>query len=104
MKQRSANYMIALYLGQVILSLTGTLIFQIRVNPIVLLVISAAFPVYYLKTMTEPEAESVVLSRPARPWLVAALAMLPSLLAYEELRKMWVRWSDPGRVSDVIPE
>ncbi len=104
MKQRSANYMIALYLGQVILSLTGTLIFQIRVNPIVLLVISAAFPVYYLKTMTEPEAESVVLSRPARPWLVAALAMLPSLLAYEELRKMWVRWSDPGRVSDVIPQ
>lgn len=104
MKSRSQYYLIALYLVQIILSLVGTLIFQIRANPFALLFISVAFPLLYIKILADNSLSQDRSPLSKKAYLFTFLALLPSLLACEELRKMWVKWAEPVKTSDVIPQ
>ncbi len=104
MKNRPAIYLITLYFLQILLSLIGTQILQIRANPFFLLAVSVALPVYYIRILSDSNAEAPRKPLSEKAWLFTLLAILPTLLAYEELRKIWVKWAEPGKVSDVIPQ
>ena len=98
---------ISLFLLQVRLVFKeGDFIFNKYLNPVLLFAVSMAIPVYliwlYLKPLPVNSPRKNV-----RPWhrLVWAFgALLIFLLSYEELRKIFAKYSDPVQISDVIPQ
>ena len=83
----------------------GDIVFNKYLNPVLLFVVSMALPAYliwlYVKRPEEQFSPGEV-----RPWrrLVWALGgLITILLSYEELRKIFVHYSDPIQYSDVIP-
>jgi hypothetical protein len=80
--------------------------FNKYLNPIYLLVVSMALPVYLIWLhLKRPEVS--VSQKLVRPWhrLIWALGgLITILLSYEELRKIFVHYNNPIEASDVIPQ
>lgn len=96
---------LALFLAQIILCVYGNRIFQKEANPFALLVISAMFTMYCFRVFNRPQQNSGKTAAPLlMPWLHALMGMLGLFAAYEELRKVWEQYPDPGKISDVLPQ
>jgi|GEM_PF-1070227 len=98
---------ISLFLLQVRLVFKeGDFIFNKYLNPVLLFIVSMAIPAYliwlYLKRPSVISFSKIV--RPLYRSLWAVGSLLIFLLSYEELRKIFVKYSDPAQFSDVIPQ
>jgi hypothetical protein len=99
--------LLALLCAQILLVVWGTKIFQVRGNPIAIVVVSVALTAccfQWLRERSKVEPPLTVQLSPAKPWLYALVAMLSLFTAYEELRKIWLKFPEPGKVSDVLPQ
>lgn len=95
----------ALFLAQIILCIYGNRIFQKEANPFALIVVSGLLAIHCFRFFNQPRHSLTPSSSPAYlPWLHALTGMLGLFTAYEELRKIWVRYPEPGKISDVIPQ
>jgi len=96
---------LALFLSQIILCIYGNRIFHKEANPFALIVISVMLTIYCFRFFSErkPYTENTTPSR-WMPWLHGLIGMLGLFTAYEELRKIWVKYPDPGKSSDVLPQ
>jgi TM2 domain-containing membrane protein YozV len=98
---------ISLFLLQVRLVFKeGDFIFNKYSNAVLLFMVSIAIPVYliwlYLKPLAANSARKNVRPWNRIVWTIGALLIF--LLSYEELRKIFVKFSDPVQISDVIPQ
>ena len=104
-----------LFFAQTILCLWGsTHIFLKEANPFAVIVISIGLTVYcfeviskagYLSLDTDASVSpQKSFQATAMPWLYAFVGMIGLFSAYEELRKIWVKFPDPGKSSDVLPQ
>ncbi len=104
--------LILCFLLQILFSVYGSKLVSYKTNPFLILVVSVAVPVlaFFIirmknrAKMVENSSEIPVQNSNLTAWLFAFSAMLPMILAYEELRKMWVKFPDPVKISDVIPQ
>ncbi len=95
----------ALFLAQIILCIYGNKIFHKEANPFALIVVSVLFTVYSFRFFSEQKQHIGNTPAPRwMPWLHALVGMLGLFTAYEELRKIWVRYPEPGKISDVLPQ
>jgi hypothetical protein len=102
---RTQSRILALFLTQIILALCGTRIFQKEANPFALLLVSTLLVVACFQVLKRPHSTED--ARPKTnyaPWLHAFAAMFGLFTAYEELRKIWAKYPEPGKISDVLPQ
>jgi hypothetical protein len=95
----------ALFLAQIILALRGTTIFQKEANPFALLLVSSLLVATCFQALKRPQGVEGTRQKSAyAPWLHALAGMLGLFTAYEELRKIWAKYPEPGKISDVLPQ
>ena len=99
---------IVLLLGFLVLLLMctiGNTYFSQRTNPVVLLIVTFVFAGVSLDLFAnEPSRTNAVPASGKWGWLHALIGFLSFLLLYEELRKTWVKYPNPGKISDVLPQ
>ena len=97
-----------LFLAQTYLSFRGVSHFGKYWNPVLLFAASLAVGYYWLRLlMQEKPAKNLEPTLNAdwrRKSLGVFLGMFSMLLCYEELRKLFVKYSPPGKISDVLPQ
>lgn len=98
-----------LFLAQVYLSFRGVSHFGKYWNPVLLFAVSFAVGYCWLKILTKKNdgsSSDEALSAPSKHnrWLGAFVGMLSMGLCYEELRKLFVKYTPPVQFSDVLPQ
>jgi len=103
---RTIRSVILLFLAQIILLIWSSgVIFYKEANPFACLAISLILLVYCFKVFLRTGRDEHRSPAPtAQRWAHAGVASLGLLLAYEELRKIWVKYPDPVMISDVLPQ
>lgn len=99
--------LILLFLLQLFLPFEGVKTLGIYWNPVVLLCVSLSIAYLYGRQLAgQPLPEPILISSPTRKsGLAGALTgMFAALLCYEELRKVFAKFTPPGKVSDVLPQ
>lgn len=99
---------VLLYIAQIYLTFYGSKHFSKYWSPLVLFAVSTGIAVlFFRQNLLRHTPASQVPLRMLKP-AVAALwvlgGMLSMLLGYEELRKLFVQYADPGQYSDVLPQ
>lgn len=97
---------VGLFFLQLYLTFSGTSIFGKFLNPIFLFATSIAIPIYLIRTHLQPSSAPVTMAITSiwKRMLWALGGLLSVLVAYEEVRKAFVKFSDPIQWSDVIPQ
>lgn len=98
--------LILLLLLQLFLPFEGVKTLGIYWNPVVLLCVSLSIAYLYGRQLAgQPLLEQNAFQRPRKSGLAGALTgMFAALLCYEELRKVFAKFTPPGKVSDVLPQ
>lgn len=99
---------VLLLAAQIYLTFKGAHHFSKYWSPVILFAVSAGIAVIYFREyLRRPAANAAQATgnqRTALTWLWALAGMLTMVLAYEELRKLFVQFPDPGKLSDVLPQ
>ena len=97
---------LTLLVTQIVLTIWGTHFFQTRINPIAIVVVSVLLTGYCFRLLRERGTltQAAPNTSSTMPWLYALTAMLGLFTTYEELRKIWLKFPDPGKSSDVLPQ
>lgn len=97
---------ILLFLAQILILIwsSGNILYK-EANPFASLAISLLLLNYCFNFFLRNKASSPNLqSSWGQNWAHAGVAILGLLLAYEELRKLWVKYPEPVNISDVLPQ
>jgi len=93
------------FLLQILFINWGTFIFQKEANPFAVLISTYLFAWYSLKVFSLAETPSGFTPKPIyTPWLHGFVGMFGVFTAYEELRKIWLKFPNPEKMSDVLPQ
>ncbi|HRI58967.1 MAG TPA: hypothetical protein PK228_04575 [Saprospiraceae bacterium] len=97
-----------LFLAQVYLTFKGVKHFSADWNPLVLFALSFAVGYLWLRILLKEKTATAQTDAPESGWrrkaAGALVGMFSMALCYEELRKLFVRFSPPGKFSDVLPQ
>ncbi len=103
-----------LFFGQIILCAWGsTHIFIQEANPFAIIAVSVALTYTCFQVLNRPAKDPGIAAIPktpfslplrAMPWLYTLAGMVGLFTAYEELRKIWKAFPEPGKHSDVLPQ
>lgn len=98
---------VLLFIAQIYLTFYGVEYFNKYWNPLVLFLVSLGIAVLFfvqrLRQTPVPQQPLRAL-KPGIATLWVLGGMLSMLLGYEELRKLFVQYADPGQYSDVLPQ
>ncbi|MCB0524630.1 MAG: hypothetical protein R3A50_07410 [Saprospiraceae bacterium] len=93
------------FLTLIVLVKWGTDIFLNTANPFALLLATCLFSWYSFVALSNPQTTKVNnTSNLVYPWIHAFVGIFGIFTATEELRKLWIKFSDYARYSDVIPQ
>ncbi|MBL7797121.1 MAG: hypothetical protein JNJ90_11560 [Saprospiraceae bacterium] len=98
---------VLLFIAQIYLAFYGVEYFTKYWNPLVLFLVSLGIAVLFFAQrlrQTPATLQPLRALKPAIATLWVLGGMLSMLLGYEELRKLFVQYADPGRYSDVLPQ
>lgn len=107
---RMRNFYIGLllFLVQTYLTFRGVSHFGKYWNPVLFFTVSFAIGCFWLKLLTTKKANENLDFTLNADWrrkaFGAFLGMFSMVLCYEELRKLFVKFSPPGKISDVLPQ
>jgi hypothetical protein len=98
-----------LFLAQICLVFFGVRWFGKYWSPVVLLGVSLAIGICWLRILLRKgnlpnDVTTPVVTSGSTKLLGALVGMLGMLSCYEELRKLFVRYNPPGKISDVLPQ
>ncbi|HUR31074.1 MAG TPA: hypothetical protein VMZ69_06550 [Saprospiraceae bacterium] len=96
----------SLFLAQLYFTFLGEARLDKYLNPVFLLSVSAAIPAYLIWLLLKHPRETVARAKPLL-WHRAVWAfggLISVLIAYEELRKAFVKYSEPSNWSDVLTQ
>lgn len=103
--KNNKHLILLLFFLQILLVKWGAIVFSIEVNPFVLLIVTGLLVWFGFKSLSASNTDIGLSSKPTYyPWLHAFVGIFGIFTAYEELRKLWLKYPDPGRSSDVIPQ
>jgi hypothetical protein len=96
-----------LFVVQIYLTFNGVQLFTKYGNPLALFLVSLSIAVLFFlqrlrQTPAAPPSLHALQPGIAALWIVGG--MLSIFLGYEELRKLFVQYADPGQYSDVLPQ
>lgn len=104
--KHSIRTILALFIAQIVLTVWGSAhIFVQEANPFAVIAISVLLTGYCFRVLgQEKQTQHLSVRSNAKPWLGAVVGMFGLLLAYEELRKIWAKFPEPVKISDVLPQ
>ncbi|MEI6411350.1 MAG: hypothetical protein WCR52_18315 [Bacteroidota bacterium] len=102
--KRPILLVLTLFIVQIILCIYGNRIFQKEANPFAIMAITAAFAYYCFQILSNQPHQERSKSKSYLPWVYVFIAMAGLFTAYEEVRKLWVKYPDPSKISDVLPQ
>jgi hypothetical protein len=101
--KRPILLVLSLFIAQVILCIYGHRIFQKEANPFAIMIIAGLLAYTCFRILSVSKQDVSLKTKSYLPWLHAVVGMAAMFTAYEELRKLWVKY-DPAKISDVIPQ
>ena len=94
-----------LFIVQIILCVGGTAVFQKEANPFAVITVFSLFTWWCFRVLQGAGQPSTAAGGSDRlPWICALVGLLGLFTAYEETCKIWVKYADIGKNSDVLPQ